>query len=189
MNVKACLIVVILVTGYGLTYGQDAGCSGEEHRKFDFWIGKWGVKARDRAPGTNEWKANDTWAMTRVYSDLAGCAIIEESIDKAGTENVIIGKSITSYNVHLKQYQQFWVDNTGTTSEYIGNMEGPDMILYLEPKTATGEKTVPFQETTRLRMVFTDIESNSLTWLFQYSTDGGNQWTSTIEARYSLIER
>ena len=167
---------------------KDSPCSGKEHRQFDFWIGKWSIQARSRPPGEKSWNVGKSWIMTRVYPDLSGCAIIEESIDRVENDTVVVGKSLTSYNSILGKYQQMWVDNKGNVWEYTGSMEGEDMVLYLEHTTAGGEQLVPFKKSTQIRMVFKEISKSGFTWSYEYSTDGGKDWNGTNEAIYKRIE-
>ena len=155
---------------------------------FDFWLGDWNIQARERQPGSQDWQENSTWIQTQVRSVLAGCVIIEESIDKLGSDTLVVGMSMTSFNSTLGKYQQLWADHNGFTWEYIGDWEGEQMVLYLEPSTANGESTVPFQKTTLIRMVFKDITAEGLVWSYEYSVNEGKSWTSTNEAVYTRIK-
>ena len=74
------------VETYGIVDPEGPPCSQTETRPFDFWIGEWDVEAKNRPPGSEQWTENKTWTRTRVRSDLSGCALIEESIDKIGSE-------------------------------------------------------------------------------------------------------
>ena len=169
--------------------GQEDACIGKEYKYFDFWIGDWTINSRSRPPGSDTWSSNKTWIMTRVYSDLAGCAIVEESIDKVGSDTVIVGKSLTSFNKYLGKFQQMWVDTSGNSWEFIGGMEGDNMILYLEPISASGESLVSYNKETQLRMIFKEITKNRFIWEYEYSTDGSKTWISTMEAIYTRLER
>jgi len=189
-KMKRCPVIVVLLavlpmTALGQAVPSDPSpCASAEARAFDFWIGDWEIEARDRPPGAEHWTKNETWFRTRVRSDLSGCVVIEESIDKVGADTLVVGLSMTSYNVHLGRYQQMWIDRQGNTLEYVGGREGERMVLYLEPTASSGEPLVPFQKTTQLRMVFDEITEDRLVWRYQYSTDEGNTWTSTNEAVY-----
>lgn len=109
---------------------------------------------------------------------------MEESIDDVAGDTVVVGMSLTSYNRHLRNYQQLWVDDKGFSWEYLGGREGKDMVLYLEPTASNGAPIVPFQPTTQIRMVFSEITETRFMWRYEYSTDEGYTWTPTNEAEY-----
>jgi len=178
-----CIPTILLAQ---TTSEEHSNC--KEANAFDFWLGDWTIQARERPPGSQDWQKNTTWIQTHVRSVLAGCAIIEESIDQKGSDTLIVGMSMTSFNSTLGKYQQLWVDQNGFTWEYVGNWEGEQMVLYLEPATANGEATVPFQKTTLIRMVFREISDDRLVWSYEYSVDEGESWTSTNEAVYTRIK-
>ena len=178
-------MLILTSAAYGQAESAENACAAPEAQAFGFWAGEWDIQARQRPPGTDQWTENDAWIRTRVRSMFAGCVVVEESIDVAGSDTVVVGMSMTSYNFSLGKYQQLWVDQNGFTWEYIGNWEGEKMVLYLEPAAASGEAQVPFQRTTRIRMVFDEIEENEFVWRYQYSTDEGYTWTSTNEAIYT----
>ena len=159
-------------------------CSHAETRGFDFWIGEWDIDARNRPPGVDEWSRHETWIRTVVRSGLSGCVILEESIDVIDGDTLVVGMSTTAYNAHLGEYQQLWIDGQGNIWEYLGNWEDDQMALYLESTSSDGTRQTPFLESTRIRMVFADIEDDGLTWRYEYSSDGGHTWTSTSEANY-----
>ena len=162
-----------------------ASCEDPEARQLDFWVGEWNVDARMRAPGVEEWSPNQTWVATRVRADLGGCVIVEESLDRGETGTEVVGLSMSSYNSHLGQWQQVWMDNKGQTFEYVGGLEGDDFVLYLEHTTSAGDRLVTLQLATLIRMVFRDIEKKRLVWSYEYSTDEGRTWKATNEAVYT----
>ena len=185
-HIFAVLWVALPLTALGQTEpSHSAPCSQAEARQFDFWIGEWEIQAKERPPGSDQWTENKSWIRTRVRRALSGCVLIEESIDKVAYDTLVVGMSLTSYNIHLGKYQQLWVDQQGSTWEYVGGWEDESMVLYLEPTTSSGESIVPFEATTRIRMVFSEIARNGLVWGYEYSTDGGHEWTRTNEAVYS----
>ena len=164
---------------------QESACGQPAARQFDFWIGEWNVRARNRPPGSDEWSDHETWIGANVRAVLGGCAIVEESLDREGDETVAAGMSLSSYNPNLGKWQQMWVDSAGRTFEYVGQLADGKMTLHLEPTTASGERLVPFQPTTMVRMVFQGITHDGLVWTYEYSTDGGESWTATTKAVYS----
>lgn len=180
-------VTLLVILGVALlrTTPAAAACEAPEARQLDFWVGEWVVDARMRAPGVEAWTPNETWVATRVRADLGGCVIVEESVDRGESGTVVVGLSMSSFNSHLGQWQQVWMDNKGETFEYVGGLEGADFVLYLEHTTSTGDRVVALQPTTLMRMVFKNISKDRLVWSYEYSTDEGRTWTATNEAVYT----
>lgn len=160
-------------------------CTQAEARQFDFWIGDWDIEAKRRPPGGGQWVPNEVWVGTRVRPDLGNCVLIEESLDINGADTLVVGMSLTSYNVHLGKYQQLWADRKGNALEHVGALEDGRMVLYLEPTASDGEALTALKPTTLIRMVFEDIEADRLVWRYEYSVDEGHTWTGTSEAIYT----
>lgn len=89
-----------------------------EARQFDFWLGKWDV--------TNP--AGQPAGTSRIESVASQAALLE---NWSGT-----GKSLNAYNAAKKQWQQFWVDNTGGVLELAGGIVDGNMVLTGEHDTA-----------------------------------------------------
>lgn len=56
----------------------------------NIFIGKWSNKARKRPPGEKSWNDGKSRIVTRVYSDLSGCIVVEESIDGVENDTVLM---------------------------------------------------------------------------------------------------
>lgn len=183
-NLAWLLLLVPAVVQAQPDVAQSTACLEPQARQFDFWIGDWDISAKSRPPGGGAWAANTAWVRTQVRAVLGGCALIEESIDDVVGDTVVVGMSLTSYNRHLRTYQQLWVDSKGFSWEYLGGREGEDRVLYLESTASNGARIVPFQPTTQIRMVFSEITETRFVWRYEYSTDAGRTWTRTSEAEY-----
>ena len=182
------LLLLAGFLGPDLSTAAEEQCSATEHRQFDFWLGEWEIHARNRPPGAAEWQDNETWVRTRVTAILDGCAIREESIDRVDGEEVVVGTSVSAYNSHLRKWQQLWVDRQGAVWEYVGGMQDGEMALELEHRSSSGERQTPFEESTRIRMVFTVVGADRLEWRYEYSTDEGATWIATNEAVYTRAD-
>lgn len=89
----------------------------DNNRSFDFWIGKWTVYKY----GT------DTIAgYSHIESILDGQAIQETYTNANKTFK---GTSLNKFNNVTQKWEQYWVDNTGTSLHLIGNLEAGKMIL------------------------------------------------------------
>ena len=106
-----------------------------------------------------QYRQHGTNRITRSYD---GC-VIQEHFDGAPSMH-LKGHSISIWFAPTRDWRQTWVDNEG---EYFNLRGGPngkgDFVL---TNVRLSEKAP------HLRMVFTDIKPDSLTWRWQASKDG-----------------
>ena len=150
------------------SFAQDStktakACSAPEFRQFDFWVGDWDLTWGDSGRGTN--------IITR---ELDNCVIEEHfSAEPKGTFD---GRSVSTYDVKYHRWLQTWVDNSGGYLDFVGGWTGEKMIFWREAVTDSGS----FLQ----RMVYYDIEKNSLDWKWEKSTDGGANWQTLWQIHY-----
>ena len=122
MNKKyLILIIIFLATAFG-TWAQssDCNCCSENHDDFDFWEGKWEVTNTDgTAAGKNT-----------IVKMQDGCVIKENLV---GAKGNYTGTSLNFYNDKTEQWEQLWVDNSGSYLKLTGNRIENQMILKSEP--------------------------------------------------------
>lgn len=136
-------------------------------RQFDFWIGEW--IAYD--PKGN--KAGDS----RIELILDGCVILE-NWTSAGSYP-FAGKSFNLYNSTTKKWQQAWVDNTGSITNYSnGHFEKNQMILQTE------NDQQPDGSFKILKMTFTKLDNNTVRQFGESSTDEGKTWKTDFDLKY-----
>ena len=126
--------------------------TNQQHRQFDFWVGKWDVYvASGDLNGTNN-----------VTVDLDGCAVEEHWIDATGFR----GRSLNAYDPATGEWHQHWVTETGMNLVYTGALEAPGkMFMIAAPRFVGGSRFD--QRTTWLR------ESDNLVrQTDEMSTDG-----------------
>jgi hypothetical protein len=149
-----------------------APCDSTEARQFDFWLGDWdltwpaeqtGGQAGETAQGSN-----------RVESLFGDCAI-EENFATDGRG--FLGRSLSVYDVRAGMWRQTWVDNTGGYLSLSGNYNGETMELRTAVVERKGDHFVQ-------RMVFSNIEPDSLDWDWQNSVDGGENWQNIWAITY-----
>jgi hypothetical protein len=129
-----------------------------ENEQFDFWIGEWDLTWADNGRGRN--------TITKI---LDGKIIQEQFTSLSqGDTPPFVGMSVSAYNAQTEQWQQTWVDNQGSYLDFLGGMVGDKMILSRQA-VAEGE---PIQQ----RMVWADIEPDSLNWTWERSDDEGQTW-------------
>ena len=135
----------------------------EEHHQFDFWVGEWAVVA----PGGQE------AGKSRVERAVDQCAIIENWAGVTGS----MGKSLNLYNTALKKWQQFWVDNGGVSTLYIGERVGNEMRFTADSWTKEGKAV-------KRKMTFIALEPDKVRQIGEISTDDGKTWKVEYDLTY-----
>ncbi|HWL84820.1 MAG TPA: hypothetical protein VNO21_03415 [Polyangiaceae bacterium] len=157
---------------------QSPFCTEPGWSTFDFWLGDWNLRV-----GTPGADANAPWVYAhgtdRIQKKYGGC-VIEERFDSPDFPGGRwAGTSVSQWVPSSNQWQQTWVDNQ---SAYLLHYGGPDdhgqMILYSAPVTKNGAVH-------QHRMVFWDIQKNSIHWRWEGTKDGGQTWTSEITIDYT----
>ena len=114
---KYFLFVVVFLC-YGITMAQTTTCAccSENHDDFDFWIGRWNVvDVNGMLVGTNT-----------ITKEEGNCLLRERWVN---TNGQVTGTSMNFYNLQTKQWEQLWVDNSGSHLKLKGNRVGNQMIL------------------------------------------------------------
>ena len=104
------------------------------NRQFDFWVGEWDVQTPQGQPA----------GSSTVQNILGGCVILENWTG-LGSQ----GKSFNAYNQALKKWQQYWVDDTGITTLYTGEVVGNQMRYLADAGSQNGQQA--------RRMTFTKL--------------------------------
>lgn len=159
-----CMITALFLGNYGFAQNQPPpGCKSPESRQFDFWVGEWEILKN----GTT-----DIAGISSVQLILGNCVVLENYTNKAFT-----GKSFNIYNAGLKKWQQFWVDNTGASIEFIGEFKDGAMKFMGEGISPTGEKSLH-------RMTFTPMSEGRVRQFLEDSKDNGKTWTASYDGIY-----
>lgn len=146
---------------------QEAPCSSDEFRQFDFWIGEWDVTAGDRSAGRN-----------RISSILGGCVLLEEY---TGTNGGYEGKSFNTYDPNAGEWHQSWVDNQGLLLQLRGGLEDGRMVL-------SGKRIGPEGTPVIDRITWTPTEDGTVQQTWQVSGDDGETWNTAFDGTYSRSE-
>lgn len=145
-------------------------CSKPEYRQFDFWIGEW------EAYGVKGQKAGDS----KISLMLDSCTILEEWTSASVQQGLrFAGKSYNMYNAAKKRWQQYWVDNTGSITEYFnGHYEEGKMIVETD--------NIKVSDTAWLiqRMTFYNLGPDKVRQHGENSSDGGKTWTTSFDLEY-----
>lgn len=150
----------------------DSPCSTPEARQLDFWLGEWELTwPAEQMGGAQGDLGRGRNSITRLFDDC----VIEENFmtDDASYR----GHSVSVYDVSAGVWRQTWVDSAGGYLWLTGGEVDGQMILSTEPVEKEAGVAVN-------RMVFADVETDSLEWVWQRSDDGGSTWTDLWNISY-----
>jgi hypothetical protein len=136
-----------------------APCSAPEHHAFDFWIGTWDVTQNGKPAGTN-----------RIDRLLDGCALLENWSGHGGVR----GHSLNFYDAERGQWQQTWVDSTGSSLNLHGGYAQGRMTL---SSLVSGQRQAD-------RITWTPLADGSVRQLWEHTEDGGKTWHTEFDGLY-----
>lgn len=134
-----------------------------EHHQFDFWVGEWDVVA----PG------GQAAGKSRIERAVDQCAIVENWWGATGSN----GKSINLYNTAIQKWQQFWVDNSGVSTLYVGERVGNEMRFTADSYSREGKPI-------KRKMTFFAVDADKVRQVGETSGDGGKTWKVEYELLY-----
>lgn len=165
------LILIIICTGcFNSIFAQGNPCSKPEYRQFDFWLGEW------EAFSPNGNKGGDS----KISLMLDSCTILEEwtsAIVRNGFR--FSGKSYNMYNAAKKQWQQYWVDNTGSVTEYFNGFYKDDKMTIQTNNEKVSDTSWLIQ-----KMTFYKLNADKIRQHGENSNDGGASWTTSFDLEY-----
>jgi uncharacterized protein len=138
-------------------------CQGPEHRQFDFWLGRWEVRAAD---GTLQGH-NDIARAAR------GCALLEHWRGAGGGRGV----SVNTYDAAVGRWTQRWVGD-GATLWLEGGLENGSMVL-----RGTAPRATPRGDVLD-RITWTPLPDGRVRQAWETSGDGGRTWGEIFEGFY-----
>ncbi len=163
---KYLIFLMFLICPMSMAHGAEQTvkpCSGDNHTTLDFWLGHWKVSWQG-GEGTN--------TITRSH----GNCVINENFKSPSLH----GMSISMYVKVTGQWRQTWMDDKGSFFDFYGQKDGANYIFHTKENLQ--------QPGIQLRMVFTDIKANSMTWLWQKTSDGGKSWHENWKINYSRLK-
>lgn len=167
MKPGRCLFVLMLagaICGVSSAAGQRP-CTEEAHRRFDFWTGRWVVRA-----ATGALAGHNT-----IRPVLGQCALHERYTTPGGYE----GESLSTFDASRGVWHQTWVDNDGLLLRLEGGYEGDRMVMQGETVDAAGTATHH-----RITWSRIDGDRDEVRQLWESSTDDGQTWSVAFEGRY-----
>lgn len=152
-QIRRFFYTAFLISGTVLAQAEPCPCCTENHKAFDFWIGEWEVFLSDETlVGTNS-----------ISKDQDSC-ILRESWSSA--KSAFTGSSTNFYNKQTGQWEQLWIDNTGSHLHLRGNRDGNQMVLVSDE--ISREKEAPYIN----RITWTLNEDGSVKQLWEILVDG-----------------
>ena len=143
-------------------------CTDPEYRQLDFWVGEWDLSwtQADGSIGKGQ---------NIISHDPYGNCVIMENFDGAPAMN-FKGMSVSTFHKPAGLWRQAWVDdNGGYFSLYGGPQDDGTFKLDMERLT----EAAPYR-----RMVWKNIESDSLDWHWQGKTKEDDEWADLWVINY-----
>lgn len=166
---KLTLFASLFFVAFSLQ-AQKLPCSNPVYRQFDFWIGEW------EAFGIKGNKAGDS----KISVILDSCVILEEWTS-AGVQQGLryAGKSYNTYNSVTKQWQQTWVDNTGSSTEYLEGSYSSGKIIFISRPFLFKKDSFATR-----RLSFYKIADDRVRQHGEISKDEGNTYSTEYDLEY-----
>ena len=133
-------------------------CEDTEFRQFDFWVGDWDVVS-----------ASDSvhQGSSHVAKEMGDCVIWENWTSADGP---YFGKSYNTWNVNLKRWEQYWVDNAAGVIFFHGVIKDGIMDYWTDDVPQPGGGTL-------LRhLQFFNLGPDKVRQFSQGSNDSGKTW-------------
>lgn len=140
-------------------------CDDPQFRQLDFWLGDWDVTSA--ASGLPQ-------GTSHVSREMGGCVVWENWTSAGGP---YFGKSYNTYNVALKRWEQYWVDNAAGVIFFHGSLQDNVMDYWTDdvPQTAGG--------VLRSHLQFIPLGPDKVRQFSRASTDNGKTW----QVQYDFI--
>jgi len=132
-----------------------------ERHRFDFWIGEWNVTT----PG------GTTVGSSVIQPVSGGCALLENWTSASGGQ----GKSLNAYNPSLKQWQQYWIGQDGTPTEFRSSeFDGRSLAFFVKHDDPLKME----------RLTFTPVDAATVRQHSETTEDGGKAWKTSYDFYY-----
>ncbi|MDH3271217.1 MAG: D-aminoacylase [Gemmatimonadota bacterium] len=140
-------------------------CANEANRHFDFWEGRWMVRA-----ATGALAGHNTISVA-----LGECVIMEHYTTPSGYE----GRSLNMFDASRGVWHQTWTDNGGLLLLLEGGYEGDRMVM-------SGETLGPNGQATLNRITWSRVggDPDRVRQLWEVSSDGGDSWGTGFDGLY-----
>ncbi len=133
-----------------------------EYRQLDFWVGEWDVYSGDQKVGDSS-----------IQLILKDCVVLENWTDITGGQ----GKSFNKFDPAREVWEQFWVEDNGSTNYFTGKLVDGEMRYELVKPRRDGGKLMR-------RLTFSKMPDGNVRQFSQGSTDDGKSWSVEYEFTY-----
>jgi hypothetical protein len=113
---------------------------------------------------------------SHIAKEMGGC-VVWENWTSSGSP--YFGKSYNTYNVNLKRWEQYWVDNFAGVMFFHGNLKDGVMDYW------TDDVPQPDGGVLRRHLQFFDLAPGKVRQFSQGSTDGGKTWKVEYDLTYT----
>lgn len=159
------LIALTVFTAVPVSLFAQLPCSAEAHRRFDFWQGRWVVRA-----------ANGALAGHNTIRPILGeCALHERYTTPTGYE----GESLNVYDASRGVWHQTWVDNQGLLLRLEGGYDTDRMVMQGPTVGADGSTRL-----NRITWSRVDGDPDRVRQHWEVSTDDGATWSTGFDGLY-----
>lgn len=142
-------------------------CADARYRQFDFWIGKWDVRANGKPAIV---------AHSLIEKLYGGCAIRENWMPLARTG----GGSLSGYDGATGKWRQAWIDSSGTRVDFTGGYDGDQMVI-----TGLWRGIGGPGKDGLVRMSYSRQPGGGVRQLGEVSFDDGKSWAPSFDFIYS----
>ncbi len=169
MKLRYIAIIAFLILIDLNGQSSDCSCCTSNHTDFDFWVGSWVVEN-----SSGKKLGNNT-----IEKLEEGCLLKEHWVSNDGKST---GTSINFYNTSTQEWEQLWVDNTGSHLKLKGNREGDKMILSSEPFLHTnGNRYIN-------RITWTDNKNGTVRQLWELLSDDETVVSTLFDGIYRKLD-
>ncbi len=141
----------------------EAASPPPEAMQFDFWLGRWDLTWGEDGQGTNQ------------IDKILGDRIIREQF-AAEPSGSFSGLSVSTYDAAAGCWKQTWVDSSGLYLDFTGG--------WLKDRMIPRREAILAGKPIKQRMVWYNIQMDTLEWLWQRSEDGGESWSTLWHIHY-----
>lgn len=152
------IVLFLLLPLFALSQGN---CSDPGFRDFDFWIGDWVVYNGENIVGHSS-----------IKPILDSC-VIEETWSGASGSN---GKSFNSYFPEREEWEQTWVDNSGSTIHFTGKLINGNMVMHAQ--NLRGNSPVYYE------MTYFPKANGNVQQVWKQSSDEKKTWIVLFDGLY-----
>lgn len=165
------ILCVLSLVGFGLWAASSKAprisSAPRETRQFDFWLGEWDVTSPD----------GRLWGSSKIERVADGYGLLEQRFGEMAFENTS-GFSLNAWNTEKKQWQQFWIGETGTLLELKGGLDAEGRMVLEGEHTADGQRVFN-------RITWAPGSAGTVHQRWERSRDGGRTWATVFDGIYA----